>query len=67
MCAMFIELLLMPALELWSAQQRFDYKYKKFVALTMAMSVVSILVGVIAVVTASMFWINILRRKHFMQ
>ena len=43
----------MPALELWSAQQRFDYKYKKFVALTMAMSVVSILVGVIAVVTAS--------------
>lgn len=53
MCAMFIELLLMPALELWSAQQRFDYKYKKFVALTMAMSVVSILVGVIAVVTAS--------------
>ena len=51
MCAMFIELLLMPALELWSEQQRF--KYKKFVVLTMAMSVVSILVGVIAVVTAS--------------
>ena len=53
MLAMFIELLLMPAVELWSAQQRFDYKYKKFVVLTIVMSIASILVGVIAVVTAS--------------
>ena len=30
MTAMFIELLLMPALELWSTQQRFDYKYRKY-------------------------------------
>ena len=53
MYAMFIELLLMPALELWSVQQRFDYKYKKFVALTLAMSVLSILVGVVAVVATT--------------
>ena len=30
MIAMFIELLLMPALELWSSQQVFNYKYKKY-------------------------------------
>ena len=53
MYAMFIELLLLPALELWFAQQRFDYKYKKFAVLTMVMSVLSILVGVVAVVTAT--------------
>ena len=53
MYAMFIELLLMPALEFWSAQQRFDYKYKKFVALTLVMSVLSILVAVVMVVTAN--------------
>ena len=53
MGAMFIELLFIPALELWSAQQRFDYRYKKYVALTIAMSIASILVGVITVVTVS--------------
>lgn len=49
MIAMFIELLLMPAMELWSARQRFDYKYRKFVLLTVAMSGISIIGGVIAV------------------
>lgn len=49
MLAMFLELLLIPALELWSSQQRFDYKYKKYVIITMAMSILSILGGVIAV------------------
>lgn len=53
MGAMFVELLLMPAIELWSAQQRFDYKYKKFVVLTMSMSIAAILVGVVAVIAAS--------------
>lgn len=53
MYAMFIELLLMPAIELWSAQQRFDYKYQSYVALTMVMSVASILMGVISVVISS--------------
>lgn len=53
MLAMFIELLLMPALELWSSQQRFDYKYKKYVVLTMAMSVISVLGGAFAVLNTS--------------
>ena len=53
MYAMFVELLFMPAVELWSAQQRFDYKYLSYVVLTMVMSIASILVGVISVVMAS--------------
>lgn len=53
MYAMFLELLFMPAVELWSAQQRFDYKYLSYVVLTMVMSIASILVGVISVVMAS--------------
>lgn len=39
----------MPALELWSAQQRFNYKYKKYVFLTLAMSTITVFGGVIAV------------------
>lgn len=50
MTAMFIELLLMPALELWSTQQRFDYKYRKYVALTLAMSIIAVGGGAIAVI-----------------
>lgn len=53
MFAMFIELLLMPAIELWGAQQRFDYKFKSFVSLSLAMSILSILVAVVAVLTSS--------------
>ena len=49
MLAMFLELLLMPALELWSSQQRFDFKYKKYVCLTLAMTVMSIGGGVVGV------------------
>ena len=49
MFAMFAELLLMPALELWSSQQRFDYKYKKYVGITMAMSLLTVFGGAIAV------------------
>lgn len=53
MVAMFLELLLMPALELWSTQQRFDYKYKKYAIITMGMSILSILGGVVAVLNAN--------------
>lgn len=49
MFAMFIELFFMPAIELWSAKQRFDYKYKKYVTLTIFMTAVSLIGGVIAV------------------
>lgn len=53
MFAMFAELLLMPALELWSSQQRFDYKYKKYVAITMAMSLLTVFGGAIAVLSSN--------------
>lgn len=53
MFAMIAELLLMPALELWSSQQRFDYKYKKYVGITMAMSLLTVLGGAIAVLSSN--------------
>lgn len=49
MLAMFVELLTMPALELWSSRERFDYKYKKYVLVTLLMNILSILCGIVAV------------------
>lgn len=49
MIAMFIELFTMPALELWASSKRFDYKYKKYVFVSLAMSFFSVFGGVIAV------------------
>ena len=49
MIAMFAELFFMPSTELWSAKQRFDYKYKKYVALTIFMTALSLGGGIIAV------------------
>lgn len=46
---MFIEALVVPALNYWSCKQRFEYKYKKLVGVTLAKSVANPLVGVIAV------------------
>ena len=53
MAAMFIELLIMPAYELWSSKSRFAYKYKTVVFASVWMSVSSIIFGVIAVLTNS--------------
>lgn len=53
MLAMFAELFFMPATELWSEKQRFDYKYKKYVALTIVMTAFSLGGGVIAVNSTS--------------
>ncbi len=53
MLAMFIELLTMPALEFWSARERFDYRYKKYVAISVAMSILSLGGGVVAVLSTS--------------
>lgn len=49
MGAMFVELLTMPALEFWAARQRFDYKYRKYVAISLLQSVLSLGLGVTAV------------------
>lgn len=50
MFAMFLELLFMPALEFWAAKERFDFKYKKYVVVSIAMTILSLGGGVIAVI-----------------
>lgn len=53
MIAMFAELYTMPALEFWSSRQRFDYKYKKYIGVTMLMSILSLGGGIVAVLNSS--------------
>lgn len=47
--AMFVELLFAPAFSLWSVRQRFDYKYKMMVGITIITSILSPVISVIAV------------------
>lgn len=54
-CAMFIELLTMPAYEFWSTKQRYEYKYKKVVLTSLGMSLGSILLGIGAVLTVNTY------------
>ncbi|SCJ41485.1 Polysaccharide biosynthesis protein [uncultured Clostridium sp.] len=51
MLCMFAEIFTAPALGFWSGKQRFDYKYKKLVIITFGMSVVSPIIGVLAVLS----------------
>jgi len=46
---MFVELLFTPQFLLWSALQRFEYKYKLLVAITILKSVLNPVLGIIAV------------------
>ena len=46
---MFIEMSVTPALHFWSGRQRFEYKYKKLVLITLAKSLVNPILGVIMV------------------
>lgn len=49
MLIMFIDLLVTPALQFWSARQRFEYKYKLLVGVTMLQAIMNPALGVIAV------------------
>lgn len=49
MLAMFIQLLFEPAYLFWAQKQRFEFKYKNLVAVTLAVSVISPLIGIAAV------------------
>lgn len=49
--AMFVEVLFIPAISFWSAKQRFDYKYKALVLLTIGMSIADPLIGILAVMS----------------
>ena len=46
---MFVEMLVAPALSFWSAKQRFEYKYVMLVFVTLAISIISPAIGLVAV------------------
>lgn len=49
MIIMFLELLVMPAFEFWIAKKRFDYDYKKVIVISISMNVISLILGILAV------------------
>ena len=49
MLAMFVELLVMPALEFWMARERFDYKYKKVVLVSIFLNIFCIGLSIITI------------------
>lgn len=51
--AMFLQVLFDPAYNFWSAGQRYDYKYKRLVAVTLLIGVSNPLLGVLAVTLSS--------------
>lgn len=53
MVGLLAELLLMPAIDFWAARMRFEYRYKQYVVLTLSMSALGLLSGVIAVVLSA--------------
>lgn len=52
MFIMFVQILFTPPLLFWSTRQRFEYKYKLLVIITLAISVLTPLVGWLMVVTS---------------
>lgn len=51
--AMFIQLLFEPAYLLWSTGERYNYRYKKLIAVTLMITLGTPIVGVIAVLSTS--------------
>lgn len=49
MCGIFLELLLSPALSYWSTAQRYEYKYKMLVVVTLAVAILNPSLGLLAV------------------
>lgn len=45
----FVEIFFVTAYEFWAAEQRFDYKYKLLVALSILMSAGSVILGIVAI------------------
>lgn len=54
MIAMFIQLFTMPALEFWSTKERFNYRYRKYVLITLLMNILSLGGGVIAILNSEL-------------
>lgn len=51
--AMFVELLLMPAFEFWTAKERFDYNYKKVIAITIGMNVLCLGISILSILNTN--------------
>lgn len=51
--AMFMQLLFEPAYLFWSARQRFSYRYRKLVVVTLIISITSPLLGIVAVLSTT--------------
>lgn len=47
---MYLHLLSFPPLQYWSQKQRFDYKYKAMIAVTISISVLTLLIGTIGLI-----------------
>ncbi len=52
-CLLFLNLLFAPAFNLWAAQHRFEYKYKKLVVFSLLYSILNPLVGFFAVTNST--------------
>lgn len=50
-CTIFLQLLVEPAYLFWCSRQRFEYKYKTLVAITLVISFMSPFLGIIAVLS----------------
>lgn len=53
MLTMFVELLVVPAFNFWSAGQRYDYRYKALITVTLIIALTSPLLGFIAVLNTT--------------
>lgn len=51
--AMFVELLVMPALEFWTAKERFDYNYKKIIIISISMNIICLALSVLAILSTN--------------
>lgn len=50
--AMFVQMFLEPAYQFWATRQRFNYKYKKLVLITLFIAVGSPILGIISVIAS---------------
>lgn len=51
--SMFLELLVIPGYNFWSAGQRYDYKYKKQVLVAVSITLIAPIVGIISVLSTN--------------
>lgn len=49
--AMFAEMLVVPSFNYWAARQRFEFKYRKLVTLTILVAVLNPIIGIISVLS----------------